>query len=64
MSLGLVSEDDDFEFDEEAFRKAQEEEGRRRVERVREVKRGLKAFEGWRVDFVDVRAGVGGVFEV
>ncbi|KAF2817170.1 uncharacterized protein BDZ99DRAFT_504994 [Mytilinidion resinicola] len=64
QSLGLLSEDDDMEFDEEAFRKAQEEEGRRRIERVREVKRGLKAFEGWRVDVVDVRAGAGGVFEV
>ncbi|KAF2502359.1 hypothetical protein BU16DRAFT_568640 [Lophium mytilinum] len=64
QSLGLLSEDDDFEFDEEAFRKAQEEEGRKRIERVREVKRGLKAFEGWRVDVVDVRAGAGGVFEV
>lgn len=55
---------DDFEFDEDAFRAAQEEEQRRRIERVREVKRGLKNWEGWRVDIVDVRAGLGGVFEV
>lgn len=56
--------DDDFEFDEEAFRKAQEEEGKRRIERVREVKRGLVGWKGWRGDFVDVRSGWGGVFEV
>lgn len=56
--------DDDFEFDEDAFRAAQEEENRKRLERVREIKRGLKNWEGWRADFVDVRAGWGGVFEV
>ena len=55
---------DDFEFDEDAFRLAQEEEQKKRLERVREVKRGLKNWEGWRADFVDVRAGWGGVFEV
>ncbi|ORY13148.1 M protein repeat protein-like protein [Clohesyomyces aquaticus] len=60
-SLGSL---DDFEFDEEAFRAAQEEEGRKRIERVREVKRGLKDWAGWRGDYVDVRAGWGGVFEV
>ena len=67
-SLGLLNEgndDDDDEdgdgdaFDEEAFRAAQEEEARRRVERVREVKRGLSAFKGWRVDLVDVRSSAG-----
>ena len=31
---------------------------------TREVKRGLKNWQGWRADFVDVRAGWGGVFEV
>jgi chromosome segregation ATPase len=60
-SLGTL---DSFEFDEEAFRKAQEEEGRKRIERVREVKRGLGAYKGWRVDFVDVRVGIGGVFDI
>ncbi|KAF2686709.1 hypothetical protein K458DRAFT_334650 [Lentithecium fluviatile CBS 122367] len=60
-SLGTL---DSFEFDEEAFRKAQEEEGRKRIERVREVKRGLAGFKGWRVDFVDVRVGMGGVFDI
>lgn len=60
-SLGSL---DEFEFDENAFKQAQEEEQRRRIERVREVKRGLKNWEGWRPDFVDVRAGLGGVFEV
>ena len=63
QSLGLLSEDD-FEFDEDAFRKAQEEEGKARLERVREIKRGLKKWEGWRADFVDSRTRMGGVFEV
>ncbi|KAJ9638885.1 hypothetical protein H2199_006745 [Coniosporium tulheliwenetii] len=40
QSLGLLSEDADFAFDEDAFRVAQEEEARKRVERAREVKRG------------------------
>jgi len=60
-SLGSL---DDFEFDEDAFRRAQEEENKRRIERVREVKRGLSAFKGWRADLVDVRVGMGGVFDV
>jgi hypothetical protein len=65
QSLGLLSDDDDdFAFDENAFRKAQEEESKARLERVKEVKRGLKNWEGWRVDVADLRAGLGGVFEV
>jgi hypothetical protein len=31
---------------------------------VREVKRGLVQYKGWRADFVDVRVGMGGVFEI
>lgn len=58
-SLGLLSDDGDEDFDEEAFRRAQEEESRKRIERVREVKRGLKEWEGWRMDLVDVRSGGG-----
>jgi len=60
-SLGSL---DEFEIDEDAFRAAQEEEGKRRLERVREVKRGLPGFKGWRADLVDVRVGIGGVFDV
>lgn len=56
--------DDGADFDEDAFRRAQEEEGRKRIERVREVKRGLKEWEGWRMDLVDVRVGVPGLGEV
>jgi hypothetical protein len=61
-------DDDEDDFDEEAWRKAQEEEGKRRIERIREVKRGLDKWKGWRVDLVEVRR-VGGermgeVFEV
>ena len=60
-SLGSL---DDFEFDEDAFRAAQEAEQKSRIERVREIKRGLENWRGWRADFVDIRAGWGGVFEV
>ncbi|KAK3722542.1 hypothetical protein LTR37_002534 [Vermiconidia calcicola] len=65
-SVGLLSEDDDDDFDPEAFRLAQEEEARRRVERVREIKRGLDEWRGWRVDIADLRKagrGVGGARE-
>ena len=54
QSMGLLSEDG---FDEEAFRLAQEEDAKRRIERVKEVKRGLDQWKGWRLDLVDVRAG-------
>jgi hypothetical protein len=59
--------DDDDVFDEEAFRMAQEEEARRRVEKVKEVKRGLMDWEGWRMDLVEQRAGgvgIGDIFDV
>lgn len=55
---------DDDGFDEDAFRMAQEEESRKRLERVREVKRGLKDWEGWRMDLVDCRIGSGGAGEI
>ncbi len=58
-SLGLLSDEGDDDFDEEAFKRAHEEESRKRIERVREVKRGLKEWEGWRMDVVDVRSGGG-----
>ncbi|CAJ2502613.1 Uu.00g100070.m01.CDS01 [Anthostomella pinea] len=62
-------EDDDLEFDEEAFRRAQEEDAKRRLERIKDIKRGLKNWEGWRLDLVDGRRGGGGygageVFEI
>lgn len=60
--------DDDDDFDEEAFRKAQEEAAKARIERIKEVKRGLKNFEGWRLDLVEGRRGggegIGEIFEV
>lgn len=60
--------DDDEEFDEEAFRKAQEEAAKVRIERIKEVKRGLKNWEGWRLDLVEGRQGggegIGEIFEV
>lgn len=61
---GSLASLDEFEIDEDAFRQAQEEENKRRLERVREVKRGLVNFKGWRADIVDVRVGMGGVFEI
>ena len=57
----LFEEDD---FDEDAFRSAQEEEARKRVERVKEIKRGLKDWEGGRMDIVDVRVGGGGAGDI
>jgi predicted nucleic acid-binding Zn-ribbon protein len=68
QSLGQLldefDDEEDFNFDEEGFRKAQEEEAAARIERVREIKRGLKKWEGWRMDLADMRAGMGGVFDV
>lgn len=61
-------EDDDMDFDEDAFRQAQEEESKRRLERIKEIKRSLKHWEGWRLDIVDVRRGggegIGEIFEI
>ncbi|KAJ6178634.1 hypothetical protein N7519_009095 [Penicillium mononematosum] len=72
-SLELVSEENfDDEFDEDAFARAQaEEEGRKRVEWVRNIKSKLHDWNGWRLDLVDSRAGaegagvgMGEIFEV
>lgn len=66
----LLDDDDDMEFDEAAFRRAQEEDAKKHLERIRETKRGLKNWEGWRLDLVDDRNGSGGgegygeIFEV
>lgn len=60
--------DDDDDFDEEAFRKAQEEAAKARIERIREVKRGLPKWTDWRLDLVEGRRGggegIGEIFEV
>jgi hypothetical protein len=64
----LLEDDDELEFDEEAFRVAQEEEGRKRIERVKEIKRSLADWKGYRLDLVETRRGggegVGEIFEV
>lgn len=64
----LLEDDGDLDFDEDAFRIAQEEEAKKRIERVKEVKRALKNWEGWRLDLVENRRGggegVGEIFEV
>ena len=67
----LLEEFDDDAFDESAFAAAQrEEEMRKMVEHVREVKKGLRQWKGWRLDLVDLRRGGGSgmgfgeVFEV
>ncbi|PFH60457.1 hypothetical protein XA68_10932 [Ophiocordyceps unilateralis] len=63
-----LMEDDDIDFDEDAFRKAHQEEAQKRLERIKEVKRSLKHWEGWRLDLVDMRRGggegVGDIFDV
>lgn len=57
----LLEEFDDDAFDEGAFAAAQrEEEMKKMVEHVREVKRGLKQWQGWRLDLVDLRRSGGG----
>lgn len=69
VSLGLLSEEG-MEFDEDAFAAAQVDEGQKRIERVREIKRGLEGWRDWRLDVSDVRAGglgavaTGPMFEV
>ncbi|KIW59360.1 hypothetical protein PV05_03813 [Exophiala xenobiotica] len=66
----LLEEFEDDAFDESAFARAQrEEEARKMVEHVREVKRGLKQWVGWRLDLVDARragagVGFGEIFDV
>jgi hypothetical protein len=61
-------DDDDMDFDEDAFRKAQEEESKKRIERIKEIKRSLVHWEGWRLDIVEHRRGgnegVGEIFDV
>ncbi|GES65778.1 M protein repeat protein [Aspergillus terreus] len=61
-SLELLSEENfDDEFDEAEFARAQaEEEARKRVEWVREIKKKLRDWQGWRLDLVDSRAGAEG----
>ena len=61
---GLLDDDDGMDFDEDAFRKAQADEASKRLERIKEVKRGLKNWEGWRLDLVDNRRGGGGLGEI
>ncbi|KAH7149179.1 hypothetical protein B0J13DRAFT_621069 [Dactylonectria estremocensis] len=61
-------DDDDMDFDEDAFRQAQEEESKKRIERIKEIKRSLKHWEGWRLDIAEHRRGgaegVGEIFDV
>lgn len=72
-SLELVSEENlEDDFDEKEFARAQEEEeARKRVEWMRDIKRKLRDWNGWRLDLVDSRAGaegagvgMGEIFEV
>lgn len=65
---GLLEDDEDMDFDEDAFKQAHEEEARKQLERVKEIKRGLKNWEGWRLDLVENRRGggegIGEIFEI
>lgn len=60
--------DDDLEFDEDAFKAAQQEEMARRLDRVKEAKRALKNWEDFKLDLVEARKcggeGVGEIFEL
>jgi chromosome segregation ATPase len=65
---GFLDDDGDMDFDEEAFRKAHEEEAKKRIERIKEVKRSLKNWTGWRLDLVESRRGggegIGEIFDI
>ncbi|KAL3422494.1 hypothetical protein PVAG01_06650 [Phlyctema vagabunda] len=64
----LLEDDELLDFDEDAFRAAQQEEASKRLERVKEIKRGLKEWQGWRLDLVEHRRGggegIGEIFEI
>lgn len=47
-------EDDDMDFDEDVFCKVQEEEQKKRIEWIKDIKWLLKYWEGWRLDIVDI----------
>lgn len=65
FGTGVLGDEDDMDFDEGAFAAAQEAEAKARIERVKDIKRGLNSWKGWRVDLVDVRGGaMSGVFDV
>ena len=56
----LLQDFEDEDFDEAGFAQAQrEEEARRMVEHVREVKKGLGEWKGWRLDLVEARRMMG-----
>ncbi|POS85403.1 hypothetical protein EPUL_002262 [Erysiphe pulchra] len=63
-----LEEDELLDFDEDAFRLAKEEEAKQRVERIKNIKRALKEWEGWRLNLVDTRCnfgdGAGPIFEI
>lgn len=61
--------DDDLDDDllESEFRKVREEEARKRVERIRQTKRELIQWKGWRLDLLNDWGGgrgIGEVFEI
>lgn len=63
-----LEEDELLDFDEDAFRLAKEEEAKQRTERIKDIKRALKEWEGWRLNLVDTRCNFrdanGPVFEI
>ncbi|TQS37264.1 hypothetical protein Golomagni_02270 [Golovinomyces magnicellulatus] len=63
-----VLQDEILDFDEDAFRQAQEKQASDRIERVKVIKRTLKNWEGWRLDLVDARSlikdNVGPIFDI
>lgn len=54
--------DELIDFDEEAFRKAKEVEANLRIERIKDIKRSLQRWKGWRLDLVESRIQFGDEF--
>lgn len=65
---GFLEDSELIDFDEDAFRRAKEEEAKERIERIKDIKRSLKKWEGWKLDIAESRrlnsGGSGVIFEV
>ncbi|RKF80075.1 hypothetical protein GcM3_049014 [Golovinomyces cichoracearum] len=67
-TIDEIISQDEIDFDEDAFRQAQEKQASDRIERIKVIKRTLKNWEGWRLDLVDARSlikdNMGPIFDI